>query len=91
MSKQASCAHIMVKYRTKTNEEGYITGCWECDSNCGMKFVPESIVSQLLDTAEALLRYQFFPYPPPDSAAMSDEERAMFEAIRKAKEQSNAS
>jgi len=56
-----------------------------------MKFVPESIVSQLLDTAEALLRYQFFPYPPPDSAAMSDEERAMFEAIRKAKEQSNAS
>lgn len=40
----------------------------------------------LLKTAEALLCYQFFPYPPPNSAAMSVEERAMFDAIHEAKE-----
>lgn len=47
MSEQGSCVHIKISYRTKVDGGGYTTGWWECDSNCGMKFIPKIIVAQL--------------------------------------------
>ena len=35
------CAHARVSYRTKPVGGGAVTGYWECDSGCGMRFAPQ--------------------------------------------------
>ena len=47
MGEKAMCAHIRISYRTEIDEEGHTSGWWECDSDCGTIFLPETMVVKL--------------------------------------------
>lgn len=34
------CAHLGISYRTRETSPGLVSGWWECDSDCGTRFVP---------------------------------------------------
>ena len=44
MDNVACCAHLNISYRTKDNGDGTVSGWWECDSDCGIKFAPEFVI-----------------------------------------------
>ena len=45
MSENAACAHLNASYRRKDNDDGTISGWWECDSDCGTRFLPAHFVA----------------------------------------------
>lgn len=36
----ANCAHLRVVWTTKQNDNGTTSGWWECDFDCGTRFIP---------------------------------------------------
>ena len=43
MNENLACAHLNVVWKTKMNDDNTMTGWWECDSGCGMKFIPSPL------------------------------------------------
>lgn len=56
MSDNAQCAHCRVLSRHRRNPSGSTSEWWECDSGCGMRFVPEPFCDG----------EHFFPKPVPE-------------------------
>lgn len=44
----AVCAHLKISYRTKDNGDGTVSGWWECDNDCEMKFAPNLFVAHIV-------------------------------------------
>ena len=50
---QQACAHLRVSRRTRQLTSGHTEGWWECDTGCGERFAPMSLLESVAEARVA--------------------------------------